>query len=332
MTLAHVLRSRHRFRHAAHGWPPGTRTSTLALFALVVLVMGGGYVAVRVVVAAAPPLFLGALRFDLTAVALLGAAALTGADWWPRTRADRAAVVVLGVFVFGGAIALLFLGQRGTTAAVAAIAMCLGPALTAAFARVLLPAERLSRRGLFGVLLGLAGALLLAQPGSAGTARGSGLGVVLVLCAAASGSLGSVLLGRLGATASPVVQAGWGALLGGLLLHAASAAAGEQTGSIAWTPGLVGLLAYLALVVGGGGYVALLVLLRRVGPTRTSLTSYGSPVAASVFGALLLGESPTATALVGFAVIAAGFALLAGPLPRRDRGRRSDRSIQVDFR
>ena len=301
----------------ASGLDPRVRTATL--FVLVVVVMGGGYVSIRVGVEAVPPLFLAALRFYLTAAVLLTVTATTGRVWWPRTRADWAAVATLGVLVFAAAIGLLFVGQQHTTASGAAVVMCLGPVLTALFARALLPDERLTRRQTVGIAFGLLGAVVVVRPTTASLEVGAGAapaiagaGPAIVLCAAASSSLGSVLLGRLQTSAAPTVQAAWGALLGGLVLHAASVGLGEPVGAVAWTPTLLGLLAYLSVMVGGVGYVAFLVLLRTVGPTRTSFTSYASPVVAIVLGWLLLHEPLTAGVAVGFASIVVGFVLLNG--------------------
>lgn len=287
----------------------GARIGTVGLFVLIVVVMGSGYVAIRIGVASVPPLFLAALRFYFTAAVLLAVVVTMGRAWRPATRADWAAVGVLGALVFAGAIGFLFVGQQHTTASTAAVVMCLGPVLTALIARALLPDEQLSRRRVAGIGFGFLGAVVIAQPVSTGLALGTGRGVVMVLCAAASGSLGGVLLGRLRTTAAPTVQAAWGALLGGVVLHAASVGFGEPVGAVSWTPGLLWLLLYLSVVVGGVGYVAFLVLLRTVGSTRTSLTAYASPLVALLLGWLFLHESPTVTVLVGFALIVVGFAL-----------------------
>jgi drug/metabolite transporter (DMT)-like permease len=223
------------------------------------------------------------------------------------------------VLVFGGAIGLLFLGQQHTTAAVAAVGMCLGPVLTALLAGLLVPGERLSRRGAAGVVLGLAGAVLVARSGAVGvgpvTGVGAGFGAVLVVSAAASGSLGGVLLARLRATAPLTTQAGWGAALGGLVLHAASLWAGEPAGGVVWTPALVGVLLYLSVVVGGVGYVTLLALIRTVGPTRTSFASYASPLVTVLVGLVVLGEPVTSGVVTGFLSILAGFLLVNGVGP-----------------
>lgn len=301
-------------RTLRHGYPKrvSSRTRTTGLFVLVVLAMGGGYVAIRVGVESVPPLFLASLRFYLTAAVLLSVTAATGRIWWPQTRTDWTAVTVLGVLVFAGAIGFLFVGQQHTTASVAAIVMCLGPVLTALIARTLLPNERLSRRQGAGIVFGLLGAVIIVQPDFAGFELGAETGAGMVLCAAVSGSLGGVLLSRLRTTASLMVQAGWGAVLGGLVLHAVSVTLGEPGGAVVWTPALIGVLVYLSVVVGGIGYMAFLALLRTVGPTRTSFTSYVSPLVAILLGWVVLHEPLTVGVAVGFGSIVIGFVLLNG--------------------
>lgn len=301
-------------RTLRHGYPKGVspRTRTTGLFVLVALAMGGGYVTIRVGVDSVPPLFLASLRFYLTAAVLLSVTAATGRIWWPQTRTDWTAVTVLGVLVFAGAIGFLFVGQQYTTAAGAAIVMCLGPVLTALIARALLPNERLSRRQVAGIVFGLLGAVIIVQPDFTDFELGAEIGAGMVLCAAASGSLGGVLLGRLRTTAILMVQAGWGAVLGGLILHAVSIGLGEPVRAVVWTPALVGVVVYLSVVVGGIGYVAFLALLETVGPTRTSFTSYVSPLVAILIGWMVLHEPLTVGIAGGFGSIVIGFVLLNG--------------------
>mgnify|MGYP006290569605 CR=1 FL=1 len=298
----------------------------MALFSVVVLVMGSGYVAIRIGVETVPPLFLGAVRFYLASLVLLGVAGATGMDWLPRSKHDWAAIFVLGFLVFAGAIGFLFVGQQWTSAGSAAVVMCVGPVRTALIARVLLPGERLSPRQTTGIGLGLLGAMVITIPGGiipgggsgVGGGGGAGVGAVLVFCAAISGSLGSVLLGRIRTVTAPTVQTGWGALVGGLVLHGASLGLGEPSGTVTWTPTQLWLLVYLSVAVSGLGYVSLLSLLRVVGPTRTSFTSYGSPIVAVVLSSLLLHESISAGTVIGFATILAGFIFLnwrGGPPP-----------------
>jgi drug/metabolite transporter (DMT)-like permease len=66
----------------------------------------------------------------------------------------------------------------------------------------------------------------------------------------------------------------------------------------------VGVLSTAAL------YPLLFGLIARIGPVRTNLYAYVSPVVAAVVGWLVLGERLAPTTVVGFLVIAVGFALV----------------------
>jgi drug/metabolite transporter (DMT)-like permease len=124
---------------------------------------GGAFPAIKAGLADAPPLLFAALRYDLAALLLLAYAAFVLGNWRPRLRADWLAVLAGGV-LFIGSSGFLYLGQQYTTAGVSAIIYSLGPILTVVFAWVLLPAERLSRRALIGVLIGLVGVALVVRP------------------------------------------------------------------------------------------------------------------------------------------------------------------------
>lgn len=285
----------------------GGRYRGSVLFALVALVMGIGYVAIGVGTETVPPTLFAAFRFDVSAAVVLTYAFLTG-RWRPRTSADVLAIVVLGELVLAGTVGFLFVGQRYTTASVAAVVMGLGPIVTVPIASPLVPEERLSRADGVGIALGFCGVAIVADLSPADATTGAGVGVAFVCLAVLSSSLGGVLLSRLEPDLPPVSLIGWGSLLGGSTLHLVSAGLGESIGPAGWTPASVVALGYLAVVVGIGGYVALLDLLAEVGPARSSLTSYAIPIVAVGAGWLLVGEAASLTTLAGLLVVVSGFA------------------------
>ncbi|WP_175424210.1 DMT family transporter [Haladaptatus sp. W1] len=274
----------------------------------VTLVMGVGYVAIGIGTETVPPTVLAAFRFDVSAGVLLTYAVLSG-HWRPRTTVDVLAIITLGELVFAGTIGFLFVGQQYTTASIAAVVMGLGPIVTIPIAYLLVPSERLSRADIVGLLLGFFGVVIVANPSPAQAATGANAGIVFVCCAVLSSSLGGVLLSRFETELSPLALTGWGALLGGTTLHVVTIGLGESTETISWTPASIVVLVYLAVIVGIGGYAALLVLLSEVGPTRTSLTSFASPIVAIGAGWFLIGEVVTVTTLVGLVVVVGGFAV-----------------------
>lgn len=123
---------------------PETDRGSLALFVATAVLFGTGFVGIEAGLAALPPVLFAALRFDVAALALVPVlvARRHDAAWRPSNRGDWHAVLVAAVFMFGLNGALLFVGQRATTASAAAVTYGLVPVLAPVFAARLLPAER----------------------------------------------------------------------------------------------------------------------------------------------------------------------------------------------
>lgn len=285
---------------------------TIAFFVLASLFFGGTFVAAKAGQAYIPPLLFVALRFDIAAVVLLGYAALTTSrdELVPRTRGDVGGILAAGVFAIGLSNGLLFVGQGYVTSAVGAIVFSLVPIFSPLLAGVLLDDERLSAAGAVGTVVGLVGVALVIgiEPGNLlGAVNG---GTAIVLGGAISAALGSVLIRRADTTTSSTVRTAWALPISALMLHAMSATAGESMAAIEWTPVAVLALVYVSVFAGAIAYIAYFGLLDDVGAIRSSLTFYASPVVATLGGWALLGESLSGLAVVGFATIVVGFAIM----------------------
>ena len=283
-------------------------TNGLAFVVLATL-WGGSFVAIEAGVEELPPLLFAAVRYDLAGVLVLAWAALRG-RWLPRTRHDWLAVGLVGSLLIAGHHALLYVGQTTVPSAVAASIVALVPVLTALFAALLLADERLHPAGYAGVGLGFLGVLVVTAPGS-----GSGVpveGVTLVFGAAALFALGSVLLRRLRPRLSLGALQGWGMLLGSAVLHGGSWLSGESQALEAFVASPAALAALGFLVVGPGVVAFLLYfrLLGSIGATQTSLVGYAEPVAAAALAWGVFGYVPSVGAVLGFLLVAAGFALV----------------------
>jgi drug/metabolite transporter (DMT)-like permease len=279
-------------------------------FGALAVAWGSAFTVIKAGLEFFPPVLFAALRYDLAGLLMLGYAGYATDRWLPRGRSEWTLIGVSGLFVIAGYHAFLFVGQQGTTSAAAAIVVSLSPVLTPAFARVLLPDERLTLVGTLGLLVGFVGVGVLSDPdpGRLLDARTVSLG--LVLLAAASFALGSVLTRRV-ETALPIeTMEAWSMLVGALVMHGASVGLSESASEIRWTLDAVGSLAYLAVVASALGFLVYFDLLDRLGPIEINLISYATPVVAAVTGFLLLDETPTAATAVGFVLIVSGFALL----------------------
>jgi drug/metabolite transporter (DMT)-like permease len=287
-----------------------SRYRTAVLFVTLAVVWGAAFPAIKAGLEYFPPVLFAALRYDAAGVVMLGYAAYATDRPLPRTRREwYVAAVAGGVFMIAGYHAFLFVGERYTTSAVAAVLVGLNPILTTSFARGLLPGERLAPLGVGGLLLGLTGVVVLADPDPSNLLGPGARGPLLVFAATASFALGSVLARRT-ETAMPIeTMEAWAMLLGAVLLHGASVAAGEPQTATLSAPALLapGYLVVAASVV---GFLVYFRLLDRIGPVELNLVSYVTPLVAAAVGVALLDEVVTARTVFAFLVIVAGFALV----------------------
>ncbi|WP_254538011.1 DMT family transporter [Halomarina litorea] len=285
-----------------------SRLRPVALFLSLGLLWGLSFPAITVGLSALDPLFFAATRYDVAAVALLAYAVFGTERWRPTGRDDVLAVLAGGVFLVAGN-SLLFVGQQTTTSGVAAIIYSLIPILTTVFAFLLLADERLSRTGLLGVCFGLVGVVIIARPEPGNPLAAGVVGKLLILAAAASVALGSVLIRRLSPSLDDAGLTGWSMLAGAVFLHVGSLATGESVPG-ALSPAVLTAVVYLGTLATAVAFLIYFHLLGTYGPLQSNLVSYVVPVVATVAGALLLDEPITPLTVVGFAVILLGFVLL----------------------
>lgn len=283
---------------------------TLGLFIASAVLFGGTFVAAKFGLAYLPPLTFVAVRFDIGALVLAAYAAhrLSFADLRPRSVGDVLAVLSTGVLVIGLTNALIFVGQQYTTSGVAAIVMSLNPILTPVFAAVALSDERLTRRGVVGILAGLLGVGLVANPDP--SALTGSIGMAVVFAAAVTSALGAVTIRWAEPTMSSTARTVWGVPVAAVVTHLLAVGAGESAALTSVPPAALLALTYLGVGSGAAAYLAYFALIDATGATRANLIFYLTPVISAVGGWLLLGESMSVLTVAGFAVVFGGFLIL----------------------
>jgi drug/metabolite transporter (DMT)-like permease len=282
------------------------------LFLVLAAVWGSAFMAINAGLAYFPPVLFAALRFDVAGAVMLAYAAYAVDDPIPRGRGEWTLVLVGATLLIAAYHAFLFVGETdpAVTSAVASVTIGLSPVLTTVFARAFLPSERLTVLGVAGLLVGLVGAGVLAAPDPSNLAGGGTVAKLLVLLAAASFALGSVLTRALDANMRVETMEAWSMLLGAALIHAVALGLGESMADIRWTVEALLALGYLAVVASGLGFLIYFDLLDRLGPVEINLVSYVAPVFAALSGWLVLNEGLSVTTVVGFLLICCGFVLV----------------------
>ncbi|WP_227357112.1 DMT family transporter [Haladaptatus salinisoli] len=287
-----------------------SRHRNAAFFLTAAILTGGMYVANKAGLPYLPPVFFASLRFLTAATLLLPYVAIRTEPLHPQTHTDYLTILASGGLVVGAANVFLFVGQQYTTSATAAILISLSPILTVGLAAVVLPSNRLTRRGVGGVVLGLVGVSIVAHPDPSNFFSVTVIGMGILFLAAVSLAIGGVALRHLQSSLSPLAITAWATLVGGLAMFILSLARGEPIQTVSWTPVALLAVVYNGIIATPIGYVAYFSLLEAVGPVRVNLLTYVSPLVTALLGWLLLGEQLSLLTLVGFVVIATGFVLI----------------------
>lgn len=291
--------------------------------ALIYVVWGSTYLAIRYAIGAGtgeeglPPLMMGGVRFALAGVLMFAyAAPRPAADGRPDPlgRPQWLACGFIGLALLLGGNGLVMLAEQTVPSGIAAVVVALVPIWTAIFGFVL-GGERLRRLAAVGLLIGFAGAVVLANP--TGEDRIPTGGVLMLLAATLSWSTGSYYAKSAPVPRRPLVMTAMEMMCGGAGLFVVGLLAGEagdvdlaHAGWKAWT-------AFAYLVVFGSmiAFTAYAWLLRNARLSLTTTYAYVNPAVAVLLGALFLDERLTGRTIAASALIVVGVALVVSSRP-----------------
>jgi drug/metabolite transporter (DMT)-like permease len=253
-----------------------------------------------------PPVFVVLGRVLLAALLLVPIAVHRDAlrSLWRHPRAIVETALVQSTLP----LLLLTYGQEYVSASLAGILIGAQPLFVALLAVRFAWDERPHGwRGIGGIVLGLAGLVLLFGVDLRGGTRAL-LGGALVVAAALCYAGGAIMIHRRHADASPLGVAASAMLVStaALVLPTVVAPLGRWPGAVT-----VSALVILGVICTGATLVLFYTLIARTGPARAALAFYLSPVFAVAFGGLFLHDRITPTALVGLVAIVAGSILAA---------------------
>jgi drug/metabolite transporter (DMT)-like permease len=266
------------------------RWKTLLAFAIIYIVWGSTFLAIRVGVREVPPLLLAAMCF-LAAGAVLFGWGLARGEPSPSTHEWRSAFL-LGFVIFGLDYGSVFWAEQRVPSGLTAVMLALIPAFTAISEIFVLRTQTLTLRLALALLIGLGGIAVLMRRsigiGGEPINNAGALGLIL----AAAWSIASVLTRRVPLPASKVMSSGAQMLAGGFMLTAASSASGEFRD---FHPAAVSTQAWVSLlylIVFGSviAFTAYLWLIHHESPTKVGTYAYVNPVVAVIVGYFFGGE------------------------------------------
>lgn len=275
--------------------------------AIVYVVWGSTYLGIAIVIETIPPMLSGALRF-LAAAVLLGAflAVRKGLGVFRMTRRQFAGAALVGLLLLTGGNGMVAVAEQHIGSGLAALLVASVPLWLVLFRIV--ARDRPALLTLAGVLVGFAGVAAVSLSG--GGAAGSTTGIVVILIASASWSVGSFLSGRIAMPANPFAASTVEMLVGGAGMIAVGLGTGERLDLAAISGRSWAALAYLIVIGSLVGFTAYTWLLGNAPISLVSTYAYVNPVVAVLLGVLVLGEQVTAQIVIGGLVILVGVALV----------------------
>ena len=266
---------------------------------IVYLVWGSTYLAIRVMVRTMPPFLAGGLRFAVAGALLAAWLAWRGRSLRVRRR-ELAAAALLGASLLTFGVGVVTYAEQDIASSLAAI-IASSIALQVVLLRTF-SGDRPRLLTLASVAIGLVGVGLVA---SGGGGESSTRGLVLMVAATISWSLGSFFSERLPLPGDRFVATSLEMLCGGAFLVVLGAATGEldDVHPAAVSGESLAALAYLTLVGSLVAFTAYVWLLGHAPISKVVTHQYVNPLVAIVLGSIFLGESLTVTALVGAVLI-----------------------------
>jgi len=278
-------------------------------FAVVYIIWGSTYLAIRFTIETLPPFLSAGLRFLLAGLVLYAFARLKNKEAAPQKKHWGPAFIAGGFLLCGGNGCVVW-AERYVPSGLAALFIAIVPLWMVLLEWWWHETDRPSLGVFLGIGIGFLGVWLLMAPdlfhlGSHSIHLG---GALLLLLASFSWSIGSVYSHKADLPRSPFLSTAMQMIGGGILLILLGIIEGEYTRFHMANFSAKSIFALLYLVIFGSlvAFTAYLWLLRNAGVARTSTYAFVNPVVAIFLGWALAGEKLDAqTAIAAFLVLVA---------------------------
>lgn len=273
-------------------------------FAIIYLVWGSTFLAIRVGVREVPPFLLAGMRFFVAGIILYAWMRAQGTP--SPTRREWGGTLLLAVLIFVFDYGLLFWAEKRVPSGIAAVMMATIPVFIALAEILFLRTSKLTVRLAFALILGVCGVLVLVSR-SKGLGEGAIdiYGAIALVVSAISWSTAAILTRKLSLPESKVMSSGSQMLAGGILLTLAAAILGEFRRFHVRAVSTGAWLALIYLIVAGSivAFTAYVWLIHHESPTKVGTYAYVNPVVAVLLGYFLGGEQLGPRTIIGTGLV-----------------------------
>jgi drug/metabolite transporter (DMT)-like permease len=287
------------------------------LFLLGVL-WGGSFFLIKIGVATVPPMTLTAARLLIAALVMLVIAAVMG-ERLPVGRRIWALIALSGLIGNALPFFLISWGEEKIDSGLAAILMALMPLSTVLLAHVLIREDRMTLGKLAGVLLGLAGVVVLIGPAKLATLGDSTIRQLAVAGAALCYSLNTVVTRFMVGQPRHALVAG--VMLASAVYAVPASLLHDDLSALTPSAASIWSIMVLAVVQTALGTVLMLMIVARQGATFFAQINFIVPLTGVAWGFIVLREVPAPAAVLALGLILAGIAIARARIQSRTNAR-----------
>ncbi len=278
-----------------------------AAYALVVLIWGTTWMAIKISIADIPPFLSAAIRFFIASGLLLLIVWIKGR----RIRFNRESlklyfVIGLGNFFFG--YGLTYWGTLYIYSSVTAILWVTMPLIVSLFAHFMLPDEHLNYSRFIGILISITGTIFIVQGQWQALDVNAIKGIILVLLSVAGSAASNVYYKKHVESEGALVMNMTGMFIGAIGLLAGSAIS-EDWQAVHLTRSAILAVMYLAVFGSAIAFTMYFWLFKHFSVVTLSYSTFFVPLLATFFGWFLLGEALTLKTIFGGLLILSGVGL-----------------------
>jgi len=277
------------------------------IYALICLIWGSTWLAIKLGLEDSPPLWSAALRFVIACAVLFVINRLRHI-YYPRQWSEIWKIAMPGIFMYPGSYIPVYVAEVYIDSALSAVLFASLPFFVAILSLVFLRGERIDYVAWIGLVIGLIGIVVIFYD-SLQQSKFVFLGVAMMLISAASAALGMVLirsrLQEMGIMIMAEIQ-----LVAGTIFMILAAMIFEPLAAFKVTLKSIGALLYLSIFGTVIGFLSYYWLLKKIKAIALSQVTFINPIIAVILGFLVLSEAFNANSIVGSVLIMGGVAMV----------------------
>ena len=283
---------------------------TNLLLALLCLIWGSTWLAIKISLTGIPPFWGVSLRFLIAGAVLLGITRISGGRI-PVSKLFRPDVIICGIIMYCGSYALVYWGEQYISSGLSSIIFAVMPFYAGIMAHLWIKGEKLTLIKLSGIIIGFAGVYIVFKDNIHVYGDYGLYGMLAMAIAPLFSAAGAVMIKARLTDFDTISLTGFQMLIGAICLLPVAALT-EDIRAVHPNWASLAALLYLALFGSALTFVTYYRLIKSVGVTKTSLVAFITPLVAVVIGALVYHERINRGILLGGAMVATGVVLVTG--------------------